>query len=89
VDLYLKNITKAEQIFITLNIDHKHVIRSIEEFYITYYFKKFKIKIDDIDFFTIYKILELLIKKEKEIKFDIFPRVIKIIHKKYKALKKI
>ncbi|MBY9011294.1 MAG: V-type ATPase subunit [Candidatus Lokiarchaeota archaeon] len=89
VDLYLKNITKADQIFITLKIDTKHIIRSIEQFYITYYFKKFKIKIDDIDFSTISKILEVLIKKEKEIKFDILPRVIKIIHKKFKVLKKL
>jgi len=89
VELYLRNITKVEHIFITLKIDTKHIIRSIEQFYITYYFKKFKIKIDDIDFFTIYKILEVLIKKEKEIKFDILPRVIKIIHKKFKLLKKL
>ena len=89
VELYLKNITKVEQIFITLKIDSKHIIRSIEQFYITYYFKKFKIKIDNINSFTIFKILEVLIKKEKEIKFDILPRVIKIIHKKFKALKKI
>jgi vacuolar-type H+-ATPase subunit C/Vma6 len=89
VELYLKNITKADQIFITLKIDTKHIIRSIEQFYITYYFKKFKIKIDDIDFSTISKILEVLIKKEKEIKFDILPRVIKIIHKKFKVLKKL
>ncbi len=89
VELLLKNITKVDQIFITLKIDSKHIIRSIEQFYITYYFKKFKTKIDDIDFFTISKILEVLIKKEKEIKFDILPRVIKIIHKKFKALKKI
>ncbi len=89
VELLLKNVTKADQIFITLKIDTKHIIRSIEQFYITYYFKKFTIKIDDIDFFTISKILEVLIKKEKEIKFDILPRVIKIIHKKFKVLKKI
>ncbi len=89
VELYLKNITKTEQIFITLKIDPKHIIRSIEQFYITYYFKKFKIKIDDINFFTISKILEVLIKKEKEIKFDILPRVIKIIHKKFRGLKKL
>jgi len=89
VELYLKDIIKAEQIYIKLKIDNKHIIRSIEQFYITYYFKKFEIKIDDIKFFTISKILEVLIKKEKEIRFDILPRVIKIIHKKYKVLKKL
>ena len=89
VESYLKDIIKAEQIYIKLEIDNKHIIRSIEQFYITYYFKKFEIKIDDIKFFTISKILEVLIKKEKEIRFDILPRVIKIIHKKYKVLKKL
>lgn len=89
VESYLKDIIKAEQIYIKLKIDNKHIIRSIEQFYITYYFKKFEIKIDDINFFTISKILEVLIKKEKEIRFNILPRVIKIIHKKYKVLKKL
>jgi len=89
VEIYFKDIIKAEQIYIKLKIDNKHIIRSIEQFYITYYFKKFEIKIDDIKFFTISKILEVLIKKEKEIRFDILPRVIKIIHKKYKVLKKL
>ncbi|NVM18015.1 MAG: V-type ATPase subunit [Candidatus Lokiarchaeota archaeon] len=89
VEAFLRNVIKTDQIFIKLKIDTKHIIRSIEQFYIDYYFKKFKIKIDDIDFFTIFKILEVLIKKEKEIKFDILPRVIKIIHKKFKVLKKL
>ena len=87
VELYLRDITKTDQIYIKLNIDHEHVIRSIEQFYIMYYFKKFKVKVDDIDYFTIYKILEVLIKKEKEIKFDILPRVIEIIHRKFEVLK--
>jgi vacuolar-type H+-ATPase subunit C/Vma6 len=80
IEDYLKNIKEIKPF-------QKHLIRSIEQFYITYYFKNFEIKIDDIDFFTIYKILEILIKKEKEIKFDILPKVIKILHYKFKALK--
>lgn len=84
---YLKNIKEIKPFFIKLRINQKHLIRSIEQFYITYYFKNFKIKIDDIDFFTIYKILEILIKKEKEIRFDILPKVIKILHYKFKTLK--
>ena len=89
VEIYLKNVTKPEQIFIKLLIDPNHLIRSIEQFYISYYFKKFKIKIDDISFFTISKIMEVLIKKEEEIKFNLLPRVIKIIHKKFRMLKKL
>ncbi|GAH37152.1 unnamed protein product, partial [marine sediment metagenome] len=85
IEDYLKNIKEIKPFFIRLRINQKHLIRSIEQFYITYYFKKFEIKIDDIDFFTIYKILEILIKKEKEIRFDILPKVIKILHYKFKA----
>ena len=87
IEEYLKNIKEIKPFFIRLRINQKHLIRSIEQFYITYYFKNFEIKIDDIDFFTIYKILEILIKKESEIKFNILPRVIKILHYKFKALK--
>jgi vacuolar-type H+-ATPase subunit C/Vma6 len=89
VELYLKNVTKPDQIYIKLMIDPSHIIKSIEQFYISYYFKKFTIKIDDISFFTISKIMEVLIKKEEEIKFSLLPRVIKIIHKKYELLKKL
>lgn len=87
IEEYLKNVKEIKPFFIRLRINRKHLIRSIEQFYITYYFKNFEIKIDDIDLFTIYKILEILIKKEKEIKFDILPKVIKILHYKFKALK--
>ena len=88
IENYLKNIKEIKPFFIKLRINQKHLIRSIEQFYISYYFKNFEIKIDDIDFFTIYKILEILIKKEKEIKFDILPKVIKILHYKFKTLKR-
>jgi len=86
---YLNNASETKEMFLKLNLNKKHIIRSIEEFYFTYYFKKFEIKVDDIDMFTISKILEVLIKKEKEIRSDILPRVIKIIHKKFKILKKL
>jgi len=58
IEEYLKNIKEIKPFFIRLRINQKHLIRSIEQFYITYYFKNFEIKIDDIDFFTIYKILQ-------------------------------
>ncbi len=87
IEEYLKNIKEIKPFFIRLRINQKHLIRSIEQFYISYYFKNFEIKIDDIDFFTIYKILEILIKKQKEIKFHILPKVVKILHYKFKKLK--
>jgi len=87
IEDYIRNIKEIKPFFLDLKIKRKHLIQSIEEIYFNYYFKKFKIKIDDIDFFTIYKILELLIRKEKEIRFDIMPRAVKILHKKFKDLK--
>jgi len=84
---YISKIKEIKPFFLNLKIKKKHLIQSIEQIYLNYYFKKFKIKIDDIDFFTIYKILELLIRKEKEIRFDIMPKAVKILHKKYKDLK--
>ena len=38
----------------------------IEKIYVDYYFKTFKIKIDDIEYQTIFRILEVLIKKDDE-----------------------
>ncbi|MFX1409364.1 MAG: V-type ATPase subunit [Promethearchaeota archaeon] len=65
----------------------EHPIWELERLYKNYYFKKFKIVIDDIEYLTIYRILELIIKKEKEIKLEIIPNVVRIINKKYKSLK--
>ncbi|MFX1322838.1 MAG: V-type ATPase subunit [Promethearchaeota archaeon] len=65
----------------------EHPIWELERLYKNYYFKKFKIEIDDIDYLTIYRILELIIKKEKEIKLEIIPNVVRIINKKFKSLK--
>ena len=87
IEIYFREAEEIKALFMILKISQKHLIGSIEDFYISYYFKKFKIKIDDIAYFTISKILEVIIKKEKEIRFEILPQVIKIIHKKFKVLK--
>ncbi|MFX0076775.1 MAG: hypothetical protein ACFE96_15130, partial [Candidatus Hermodarchaeota archaeon] len=86
IEAYFREIKETETIFIAFKIVHDQLIKSIEEFYINYYFKKFKIKIDDIESYTISKILEVLIKKEKEIRFEILPLVIKIINKNFRVL---
>ncbi|KKL47659.1 hypothetical protein LCGC14_2333330 [marine sediment metagenome] len=44
-------------------------------------------KIDDIEYQAIFKILEVLIKKDKEIRLYIIPGVVNILHKKYQLLK--
>ena len=65
----------------------EHPIWELERLYKNYYFKKFKVEIDDIEYLTIYRILELIIKKEKEIKLEIIPNIVRIINKKFKSLK--
>lgn len=68
-------------------LDKDHLIWSIEKLYLEYFFSQFEIKIDDIDYRAIFKIIEILIKKDKEIRLYILPRLIEIGHEKYKLLK--
>jgi len=84
---YLNSIKELKELYIPININTRHLRWSFEGIYQNYYFKKFQLKIDDFEYFTIYRILELIIKKEKEIKFNIMPNVIRIIHEKYESLK--
>lgn len=84
---YVTNIKEIKEYYKNIIINQKHIIHSIEELYLNYYFKKFKIQIDDIDLITIFKILEVIIKKEEEIRFSIIPMVVNILHSKYRALK--
>ena len=68
-------------------IKRKHLIWEIEKLYLTYFFKRFEIKIDDIEYQAVFKIMEVLIKKDKEIRLDVLPKVVKILHEKYRVLK--
>ena len=68
-------------------LKRKHLIWEIEKLYSNYFFKVFKIKNDDIDYQTIFRIMEVLIKKENEIKIYVLPQVVKILHEKYSVLK--
>ena len=68
-------------------IKEKHLIWEIEKLYLDYFFKSFEIKVDDIEYKTVFRIIEVLIKKDKEIRLNILPRVVKILHDKYKVLK--
>ena len=45
-------------------------------------------KIDNIEYSTIYQILELIIKKDTEIKFNVMPNIIRIIHDNFERLEK-
>ncbi|MFX0083437.1 MAG: V-type ATPase subunit [Candidatus Hodarchaeota archaeon] len=64
----------------------KHLIWEIEKLYFNYFFKKFQLQIDDIEYQSIFKIMELLIRKDNEIKIHVLPKVVDILHEKYKVL---
>jgi hypothetical protein len=85
IENYLRNIKELKSLLIPIQLSRKHLKWSLDELYQAYYFKKFKIKIDDIEYSTIFKILELIIKKDREIKFSVMPNVIRIIHEKYEV----
>ena len=85
---YYKKIKDIRLYFISSTLDIKHLIWSIEKIYVDYYFKTFKIKIDDIDYQTIFRILEVLIKKDDEIRLYVLPKVVKLLQRKFKLLKK-
>ncbi|MFX1408213.1 MAG: V-type ATPase subunit [Promethearchaeota archaeon] len=72
---YIGNLSNSE-----------HPIWELERIFQEYYFRKFRMKMDDIEYQTIYKILELIIKKEKEIKREIIPNIVNIINKKFTIL---
>lgn len=68
-------------------LNQEHLIWSIEKLFLAYYFKTFEMKLDDIEYLAIFKILEVLIKKDEEIRLYILPKLIKILHGKYQLLK--
>ena len=41
---------------------------------------------DDIEYLTIYRVIELIIKKEREINMVIIPKVVDLLHKKFNKL---
>ncbi|MFW9971678.1 MAG: V-type ATPase subunit [Candidatus Odinarchaeota archaeon] len=84
---FIKNVRYIKRFYKNIVIDHEHLIHSIEKIYLKFYFKKLKIQMDDIDLITIFRILELIIKKENEIRFEIIPKTIEIINKKFEGLK--
>ena len=87
VTQYLKKIKELRSSLTQISIDQEHFIWSIEKLYLNYYFKMLETKIMDIEYQAIYKILEVLIKKNKEIRLFILPKIIKLIFEKYTLLK--
>lgn len=83
---YFKRVKEIRSLYQQFTIYENNFLKSIEQIYYNYYFKKFQIMISDIDSITIFKILEILIKKEKEIRFNILPNINKILQEKFRIL---
>jgi vacuolar-type H+-ATPase subunit C/Vma6 len=83
---HLKNNKEIKPYLLRSPLNQEHLIWSLEKLYLDYYFKTFEIKLDNIEYQAIYKILEVLIKKDKEIRLYILPKLVDIIHEKYQLL---
>lgn len=78
---------KISDVYKKEGIVEDHLMWSLDGIYLTYIIKNFETNIENIEYSTIFSIIELIIKKEKEILFDIMPNMIKIIHKKFEDLR--
>ncbi|MBN1215936.1 MAG: V-type ATPase subunit [Candidatus Lokiarchaeota archaeon] len=87
LNIYLKRKMGLGGIDINLNPEMEYPTWNLEEIYQKLFFKKFRTQAGSIDYATIHRIFELVIKKEKEIKFIIMPNVIRLLHSKYESLK--
>ncbi len=82
----LGRIKELRSLFSNFEFDKNHIIWSVETLYLDFFFRKFKIRAGDLEYLTIYKIMEVLIKKDKEIRLYILPKIVTIINEKYKTL---
>ncbi len=89
IEDYIKNINELKRLYKENVINKEHLIDSIEEIYLRYYFVKIKFSLGEIDLITIFRILELIIKKEKEIRFTIIPKVVEIINEEFEKLQSV
>ena len=87
IENYFNNVEGIKELYHKIGIKKEHFYWSIEGLYTNYFFTKFKAIIEDIDYSTILRIVEVLMKKEKEIQFVILPNIINIIHEKYNRLR--
>ena len=87
IDKTFRNIENIKKFYTPISINIEHLKWWIERIYTNNFFNKFKPKYGDIDYITILKIIEIIIKKQKEIQLDILPNAVNIIHKKYEILK--
>jgi vacuolar-type H+-ATPase subunit C/Vma6 len=85
IDNILGRITELQYYKIS---EFDRPIWELERIYKDYFFRKFKFGMQDIEDLTIFRILELIIRKEHEIRYEIIPNVVRIIHDKFRILEK-
>ncbi|MBN1800666.1 MAG: V-type ATPase subunit [Candidatus Lokiarchaeota archaeon] len=85
-EFFLRKSIHIKYLLDQINIRREHFVWSVEALYSEFIMKKFHMNRGDIAQSTIYRIIELIIKKEKEIRFAILPTVINIFHEKYEKM---
>lgn len=83
---YFKDIDDVKNMYKPISKDTKNPIWDIEKVYQNYFFKKYELQIDEIDYSAIYRIMEIIIKKNREIKFHIIPKAVDIIQQKFRII---
>ncbi|MHA1335476.1 MAG: V0D/AC39 family V-type ATPase subunit [Promethearchaeota archaeon] len=77
-----------ERVNIQFDLNKLHPMANLIKDYQDYFLSKYRFSSMELDYITAFKIIEIIIKKEREIKFYILPKVIDIIHKKFLNLQK-
>ena len=83
---YFNSSEEMKHSYKMVGLNEEHLHWSLKGLYQKYFFEKFEQKLEKIDYNTVYMILEIIMKKEKEIHFTVLPSIIKIIHQKYYLL---
>lgn len=83
---YLRNIRHFSSFFASRTINKNNLMNLIEKAYDNYFLKNTRILSDDIDHMAITRILEFLVKKEKEVKDEILPNIVRIVYNNYNIL---
>ena len=86
---YLRDTDELKSEYRQITAQMEHPLWEIEKMYQEHFFTKFELQVDNIDYSTLYRIFELVIKKEREIQFYILPNVIRILHNKFEKLKQM
>lgn len=86
IEKIFKKIKGIDYFYESTGVIRQHFHWWIEGLYMNLFFSRFKSKIEDIEYSTIFRIIEIIIKKQKEIQFDILPSAVKIIHEKFELL---